>query len=321
MLNNKIVHRDINLQHILIKYENKEKTSFIFKLSGYRNSSQTSINNLCLIHAGIGTSMAPEILEGKNFNNKCDLWSIGVIIYQLLFNEFPYNGQTEYALLNNIKNLGLRNLKKSEDIHLNDLIFRLLIRDIKERISWEEYFSHPFFTKVWQNVIKAETPSNQIIIKLKVSQSDKIRYQKIYFLDNVFLMRDGEKIKNEEKFKELNNENCELYINNIKNDFQKYFEPNLEGGEEFTIKLIIKSKIKTCNSMFKNCFQITSIDLSSFNSSEVEDMSLMFYKCFNLQKLTLGNLDTKNVNNMARMFQKCKSLGKIYFPPSFDTNM
>ena len=194
------------------------------------------------------------ILEGKNFNNKCDLWSIGIIIYQLLFNEFPYNGQTEYALLNNIKNLGLRNLKKSEDIHLNDLIFRLLIRDIKERISWEEYFSHPFFTKVWQNVIKAETPSNQIIIKLKVSQSDKIRYQKIYFLDNVFLMRDGEKIKNEEKFKELNNENCELYINNIKNDFQKYFEPNLEGGEEFTIKLIIKSKIKTCNSMFKNCF-------------------------------------------------------------------
>ena len=59
MLNNKIVHRDINLQHILIKYENKEKTSFIFKLSGYGNSSQTSINNLCLIHAGLGTSMAP----------------------------------------------------------------------------------------------------------------------------------------------------------------------------------------------------------------------------------------------------------------------
>ena len=55
------------------------------------------------------------ILEGKNFNNKCDLWSIGVIIYQLLFNEFPYNSQTEYALLNNIKNLGLRNSKKSEE--------------------------------------------------------------------------------------------------------------------------------------------------------------------------------------------------------------
>jgi len=34
--------------------------------------------------------MAPEILEGKDiYDNKCDLWSIGVIIYQLYFNEFP----------------------------------------------------------------------------------------------------------------------------------------------------------------------------------------------------------------------------------------
>ena len=44
--------------------------------------------------------MAPEILEGNtNYDNKCDLWSIGVIIYQLYFNEFPYKGITEVMLL------------------------------------------------------------------------------------------------------------------------------------------------------------------------------------------------------------------------------
>ena len=263
--------------------------------------------------------MAPEVLEGGNCDNKCDLWSIGVIIYQLLFNEFPFKGSTEFELLRSIHSLGLSCLKQSKDKNLNDLIFKLLTRQSKERISWEEYFNHPFFSKNISNIIKNETPSNQILIKLKISQSDKTKYQNIYILENEFVFRAGKEIKGQQIFKELNNENCELYINDVKKDFKKYFEPTLEEGEEYTIKLIIKNKIQSCNSMFLNCLHITSLDLSSFDSSEVKDMSQMFSKCFNLKEINLANLETKNVTNLKQMFQKCKSIEKINFPPSFNT--
>ena len=90
--------------------------------------------------------MAPEILEGSDkYDNKCDLWSIGIIIYQLFFQDYPYKGKTEMGLYNCIKNLGQRILKLSNDSKLDDLIRKLLVSDPKKRITWEEYFNHPFF--------------------------------------------------------------------------------------------------------------------------------------------------------------------------------
>ena len=44
-------------------------------------------------HAGTQIIMAPEILSGKEYNNKCDLWSLGVIIYQLYTKKPPYTGR------------------------------------------------------------------------------------------------------------------------------------------------------------------------------------------------------------------------------------
>ena len=53
----------------------------------------------CYTH-GIGTpfTMAPEVLNEEDYNYKCDLWSLGVIIYQLFFKEYPYKGETVNAL-------------------------------------------------------------------------------------------------------------------------------------------------------------------------------------------------------------------------------
>jgi surface protein len=317
MVKNNIVHRDLKLENILIKYIDEGKKDFIVKLTDYGVSKQVTSTRLCQSQVGTDMTMAPEVLEGKDiYDNRCDLWSIGVIMYQLLYNEFPYKGKTQVALLNNINNLRLSALKQPDDDELKDLIFRLLARDPRERITWNDYFNHPFFTmKKKDKNSTTKISTNQIIIKIKVS--DRNKQNKVYFLEN-----NAAKImdKEIEYFKELNNENTELYINGKKKDFQKYIdEESLKEGNEFTIKLILKNKITSCNSMFYGCFYIKSIDLSLFDSSEVNDMSLMFGKCFNLTELKLGNLDTEKVTSMKQMFQKCKSLEEINFPPSFTT--
>ena len=118
-------------------------------MTDYSFSKKLTFSLLCTTHVGTVVTMAPEILEGdKKYDNKCDLWSIGVIIYQLLFKEYPYTGNTEYSLYKNIKKLGQKKLKHTIDDKLNDLIRRLLVPNPKERISWEEYFNHPFLKKI-----------------------------------------------------------------------------------------------------------------------------------------------------------------------------
>ena len=80
--------------------------------------------------------MAPEILNGESYDLKCDLWSLGVILYFLYFREHPYpNAKSDFALINHINNYGQRCFQKSKDKDFDNLISRLLIKDHKERIS------------------------------------------------------------------------------------------------------------------------------------------------------------------------------------------
>ena len=39
--------------------------------------------------------MAPEVLQRKEYSMKADLWSVGIIIYLLLFKDVPYSGNNE----------------------------------------------------------------------------------------------------------------------------------------------------------------------------------------------------------------------------------
>ena len=146
---------------------------------------------------------------------------------------------------------------------------------------------------------------NEIKIEMEINEEDINK--NIYFLDNSVFSS---------YLKELNNENTEIYINEKKYEYKKYFIPEKEGIYKINIKLNIF--INDCSHMFYNCHNIISIDLSSFSSKYVTNMSYMFYECYNLKKINFSSFDTKNVANMESMFENCYNLENIDLS-SFDT--
>lgn len=93
--------------------------------------------------------MAPEIIYGEPYNMSCDLWSLGVLFYQMIFGQFPFLAVTMPQLLQLIKD-GLANDKfiiegKAINPHIENLIRGLLKRYPSERLTWVQVYEHPFF--------------------------------------------------------------------------------------------------------------------------------------------------------------------------------
>ena len=68
----------------------------------------------------------------------------------MLNKEYPYNGRGEYQMLKEIESN--KKLKCCDNEKLNDLINKMLKVNINERISWDEYFNHPFFNQEKDNI-------------------------------------------------------------------------------------------------------------------------------------------------------------------------
>ena len=79
------------------------------------------------------------------------------------------------------------------------------------------------------------------------------------------------------------------------------------------------SKVTDMDSMFEGCSSLTNVDLSSFNTSNVVYMGAMFKDCWRLTNLDLSGFSTSNVLYMNEMFKECSSLTSLNLS-SFDTS-
>ena len=149
-----IIYRDLKLTNILISINTINKISIKICDLGLNKSINEEIT---MSSFKVSYTRFLEVIKNGNVDIKSDLWNLGIIIYYLLFKEYPYKGNVEFQLLKDIKSKKI--LKISEDNNLNDLMNRMMCVDLNERISWEEYFNHSFFNKYPQFEFKCKNHS------------------------------------------------------------------------------------------------------------------------------------------------------------------
>ena len=176
---NKIAHRDLKLQNILIKYNNKEKTDYTVKITDFGISKVYENNNNFETFTGTLEYIAPEILNGKKYNYKCDLWSLGIIIYMLYFKENPFRGCSQKSIISKLEKMGKNFLKKSGNSIFDNLINGLLEKESKKRFSWKEYLNHSFFQKKPIEVIFKINKSNEKEKLINKKNTNGINIEKV----------------------------------------------------------------------------------------------------------------------------------------------
>ena len=123
------MHRDFKSANILM--HNGECK--IADLGFSKQMEKKSVTNTLL---GTSVTMAPEILWERPYGFKADIWSIGVVYYQMLFGTYPFLGQNEKDILKKIKNTRPNFKGVNITDEAKDFIERCLTIEPSDRIDW-----------------------------------------------------------------------------------------------------------------------------------------------------------------------------------------
>ena len=184
--NMKIAHRDLKPENILISEKNENVLVKIidFDTTVFLNENQTTSGIV-----GTASYVAPEVIN-LEYNEKCDIWSIGIILYNLLTGKIPSNGLSDHQILQTIKNsqIDLSSLEFTPiSASCKGLLAKLLIRDPKKRPSALEALLDPWFMQENEDFMKID----KILSEIKVN---KLKNPEIkdYLVSNFSVLKDFE---------------------------------------------------------------------------------------------------------------------------------
>ncbi len=168
----KIIHRDLKPENILIIERDSNGLPRI-KIADFGTSKIVEKGNVQRKLVGSSYYIAPEVLK-KHYDEKCDLWSCGVIMYILLSGRPPFGGDNDKEIMEKVI-IGKYDLENSPFDKLSksgkDLIQKLLMIEPNKRLSAEQALSHPWFkenkSKELFNQINDENILKKMVENLK----------------------------------------------------------------------------------------------------------------------------------------------------------
>ena len=159
-----IIYRDIKPENILLDKD------FNIKLCDYGWASYFTPGHSLNVYCGTPEYVSPEVLKKLPYNEKVDIWGIGVLIFELVFGYPPFSSNLNTVRFNNIKEGKINWPENLEDGDLKDLIQKILKVNPKERISLNDIEKHPWLVDTY-NKMKEDKLTNDTFINMEISQT------------------------------------------------------------------------------------------------------------------------------------------------------
>ncbi len=175
-----IVHRDLKPENIL--FSNKDDYSTLKLIDFGLASNILTIQEKKKSVVGTPYYMSPEIIDG-NFDEKTDIWSLGIVMHQMLTGKFPFEPNKNEDLFQVIKTKKfdpelLYRADCSEEVI--DLVQKTLEKDPSKRLSTQQCLEHPWITKYFVKN-NSHLINNQTISTLKDFSKKTALQKEIYF--------------------------------------------------------------------------------------------------------------------------------------------
>ncbi|KAA3610059.1 MAG: DUF5050 domain-containing protein [Calditrichaeota bacterium] len=162
-----IIHRDIKPGNIIITNRGE------VKIIDFGIAVLAGQDRLTKAGSSLGTVayMSPEQVQGKGIDNRSDIWSLGVVLYEILTGKLPYSGENEVAIIYSIVNTEFETISASDtdlSLSLQNIITKALAKNSDERYpSIEEMQSDLQALKKGKSISASYLESSQHVKQLK----------------------------------------------------------------------------------------------------------------------------------------------------------
>lgn len=167
------IHRDIKPENTLVKGGTYKVADFGFSCK----ADMTCIKKLDMI-CGTPLYMSPQLLAEQAYTAKCDIWSLGILLYEIIFGYGPWICRNLQAYKDNVMRKPLAfpfNGKIGENT--KDFIKKCLVVDEEKRISWKDIFSHPLIAEKEVGppvpVVQVQKSASDIMKRIQLSAEKK----------------------------------------------------------------------------------------------------------------------------------------------------
>jgi calcium-dependent protein kinase len=215
---NSIINRDLRPENILVEseekiiHDNKEVTLYNVRVSDFKSARTFKTSKKLNKKVGNPYYIAPEVLKRK-YNEKCDIWSCGIIMYVLLTGKPPFSGSTDKEVLEKVE----QNLFEYFDKDLakvspecKSLIKELTRYDPSKRPSAGEALKNKWFKTVHD--LKSKFVNSDLMVdayKNLMNFSPDFKFQQACFAFMIHHLTDHDEVRDLRKIFEYFDVNCD----------------------------------------------------------------------------------------------------------------